>query len=409
MTNRTETPVDFDARLVDWLERTEPVAEPDDLLARVLATTSTTRRLPAWLGPARPLAWLEPSAERLGRTLLVAATLGLLILAFALTLAVGSRPQVPLPLGRPGTLIAARSGELQLVDPSGAVTARVATGEFGGYGAWSRDGSRIAYVTGSLDHPVLVVADGSLRTILTIDVPVGTSLPVTWAPDGRRIAFWVDNTEVTQVFVVDVAAGAVPVAITDRELRAERPSWSPDGDWIAFRGGIDLDQQALYIAHPDGGGVLRISQSGRAVDSACGFPWTPNARSIAFGTRFNGIWTVNVDGSNERQITASADQAYCPSISPKGDRLAAMTWLDTGKFIAVMALDGSRKVIPAGPLYDGWPAVWSPNGRSMAMNGRDLKGGPAPRAFLDPEGAAPARIVHLDGDAVFVDWQRLAP
>ena len=409
MTDRSEAPADFQARLVGWLDQTEPVAEPDDLLERVLATTATTRRLPGWMGPSRPLAWLEPSGERLGRTLLVAATLGLLILAFSIALAVGSRPQVPLPLGRPGLLIAERPGELELVDPSGATKARVSTGAYDGWGAWSRDGSRLAYATGPLDHPVLVVADGSLRTILTIDVPAGTSLPVSWAPDGRRIAFWADNTEVTQVFVVDVAQGAVPVPITDRELRAERPSWSPDGDWIAFRGGFELDQQALYVAHPDGSGALRLSHSGRAVQSFCGFPWTPDARSLAFSTQFNGIWIVNVDGSNERQITGPSDQADCPSVSPKGDRLAANVWLDTGHYVVVMVLDGSRRVTPAGPLYGGWLAVWSPDGGSIAMNGRDLKGGTAPRAFLDPEGVAPPRIVHLDGDAIFVDWQRLAP
>jgi Tol biopolymer transport system component len=409
MTDRNDSRVDFDARLVDWLEGTAPLAEPDGLLGRVLSTTATTRRMPPWMGPSRPLAWLEPTGGRLSRALLVAATVALLIVASLIAVAVGTRPQVPLPLGRPGLLIAARPGELQLVNASGAITDRVATGEQAGIGAWSRDGSRLAYATGPLDRPVLVVADAALHPVLTIDVPVGIGLPVTWAPDGRRIAFWADNREVTQVFVVDVAQGAVPIAITDRDLRAERPSWSPDGDWIAFRGGVDLDQQALYIARPNGRDALRLSESGRAVDSSCGFPWTADGRTIAFATRFNGVWTVGSDGSNEHQITAASDQAYCPSLSPKGDRLAAMIWQATGKFIVVMDLAGQHRVTPAGPLYDAFPAVWSPDERTLVVNGRDLADKSAPRSFIDPDGVLPAHSVHLDGDPYLVDWQRLAP
>ena len=409
MTNRTETSSDFDARVLAWLERIAPDAEPDGLLERVVATTATTRRRPALLGPARPLGWLQPSAWRLGRALAVAAALVSLILVVIAAMAVGTRPQVPLPLGRPGLLIAAAGGELQLVDQSGVVGGRVATGDYEGFGTWSPDGSRLAYAAGTSDAPTIVIAYAGLRTLLNIAVPSGIRLPVTWAPDGRRIAFWVDNTTITQVFVVDVAAGAVPVAITDRELRAESPSWSPDGNWIAFRGGVGVDQEALYVTHPDGTSVLRLSASARAVDSFCGLPWLPNARSLAFGTRYNGIWTVNVDGTQERQVTAPSDQAYCPSVSPKGDRLAAMIWQETGKFAVIMAIDGSRPVTPAGPLFDELPALWAPDGRSLAVNGRILTPGSAPRAFIDADGVKPAQIVHLDGDPYFVSWQRLAP
>jgi hypothetical protein len=74
-----------------------------------------------------------------------------------------------------------------------------------------------------------------------------------------------------------------------------------------------------------------------------------------------------------------------------------------------MDLDGRHQVTPAGPLYDGFPALWSPDERSLAMNGRDLADETAPRAFLDPDGVAPARPFALEGDPYLVDWQRLAP
>jgi dipeptidyl aminopeptidase/acylaminoacyl peptidase len=218
--------------------------------------------------------------------------------------------------------------------------------------------------------------------------------------------------------VVDVVQGATPVAITDRELRAERPRWSPDGEWIAFRGGIDLDQQALWVAHPDGSGDRRLSQGGRAVDPWCGFPWAPDGRSILFATRFAGVWSVNVDGSDEHAIVGGATQAFCPSMSPDGRRFAAQVETDTGKrgwIVGLQPVMGDTRLeyphveIPD-LLWDIYPpAVWSPDGRSLAVNGRVLDGGPNPRAIVDPDGIQPPRTFHLDGDAGFVDWQRLEP
>ena len=77
--------------------------------------------------------------------------------------------------------------------------------------------------------------------------------------------------------------------------------------------------------------------------------------------------------------------------------------------MTVQALGGATTVLtPNGPLWGDWAGVWSPDGRTIAMNGRVLDRGPSPRAFLDPDGIAPARIFFAD-DAELIDWQRLAP
>ena len=101
-------------------------------------------------------------------------------------------------------------------------------------------------------------------------------------------------------------------------------------------------------------------------------------------------------------------QAYCPSLSPDGLHLAAMVEQELGKHVVVMMLDGTDQITPPGPLFDGWWAVWSPDGRSLVMNGRDLRGRTTPKAILDPNGLTPARTFFLD-DAAVVGWQRLAP
>src|SRR6185503_6147362 len=301
MSERTTSPIDFERSLVDWLEAMAPDREPADLLGRVLETTLVTRRRPGWWKPGGPAASLWQPRQMIGRTLAVAAVLLLLILALAVALAVGSRPQEPLPLGRPGLIVAGRLGELLLVDESGAVQRRVPTGEFWGYGAWSRDGTRLAYADGAATDPFLVVTNPELDEVARIRVPAGTVAAFSWSPDGRQIAFGVVTETDGQIYVVDAAAGKVPVPITDSSIDARAPSWSPDGSLIAFRAGVSINTQALFVMQRDGTGITRLSQQARAVVETCGFPWTPDGRSILFETRFAGVWAVDGDGTNERE------------------------------------------------------------------------------------------------------------
>ena len=416
MSERMDPPVDFERSLVDWLEDMAPDREPADLLGRVLETTAVTRRRPGWWKPGGPVVSLWLPRPTVGRTLAFAAVLVLLVLALVVAFAVGSRPQEPLPLGRPGLIVAGRSGELLLVDGSGAIRRRVSTGEIWGYGAWSRDGSRLAHADGTMTDPFLVVTDAELDEIARIPVPAGTVPDFSWSPDGHRIAFAAIKDTGAQVYVVDAAAGKVPVPITDSSIDARAPSWSPDGSMIAFRAGVSINQQALFVMRPDGNGITRLSQQGRAVVETCGFPWTPDSRSILFETRYAGVWTVDRDGANERALIGGSIEASCPTVSPDGKRIAANVATETGLRGWIVNLDmvigdvnlvGLHTEIP-GPLWDRLPAVWSPDGRSIAVNGRVLDGGPMPRLIVDPDGVRPARSFFID-DAVMIGWQRLSP
>ena len=412
MSERTGVPIDFERSLVDWLEETAPDREPEELLGRVLETTAVTRRRPAWWQPGGPVAGLRPPRVVI-RTLAVAAVLVLLVLALMVALTVGSH--LP-PLRQYGPLIAARQGELQVLDLSGMIERRIPTGDFPGTGTWSPDGARLAYADDTTARPVLVIADANLAEIARIPLPPGAVPPFSWSPDDRRIAFSVRATGTIQVNVIDASAGAVAVAVTQPAIEATAPSWSPDGSLIAFRAGTSFDQQALYVARPDGSGLRRLSRTGRSITTTCGFEWSPDARTIVFETS-GGISTVDVDGANEQLIMGTNGDPHCPTMAPDGRRIAVNVGWSGSPHVQVVELD--RTIISdtsvqhpfheiPGLVSDGSPAIWSPDGRVIIVSGRDLAGARAARLFVDPAGIEPARPLAID-DATVVDWRRSQP
>jgi Tol biopolymer transport system component len=97
---------------------------------------------------------------------------------------------------------------------------------------WSPDGSQIAFGRSDLQRPALWVvgADGSDPHELT--AAGGLAAPA-WSPDGARLAFVAAGT--AKLLVFDPASGATTVAAEDGEW-GTKPAWSPDGSRIAYLG-----------------------------------------------------------------------------------------------------------------------------------------------------------------------------
>jgi TolB protein len=153
---------------------------------------------------------------------------------------------------------------------------------------WSPDGSSIVFTSdrdGSADL-YRVKPDGSGLEKLT-DSPAYDD-QAAFSPDGKQL-----------VFVSTRAGGTADLWTMDLQTRKARaltsgpggdfrPSWSPDGTWIAFssdRGSTmpfahgrweHLQLASLYIVHPDGSGLTRLTEG-----DFCGSPkWSADARRL---------------------------------------------------------------------------------------------------------------------------------
>jgi WD40-like Beta Propeller Repeat len=143
--------------------------------------------------------------------------------------------------------------------------------------SWSPDGTKIAFAA----SPISGDDEPSVWDIYTISPDGGELTNVTqtpdrlldeggptWSPDGERIAF-VRNALDGSTIVIRRLSDGVETLVTDGAFVEGSPAWSPDGRWIAFhRSGVERDpgehpaQQDLWLVHPDGTGETRLTMDG---------------------------------------------------------------------------------------------------------------------------------------------------
>lgn len=158
--------------------------------------------------------------------------------------------------------------------------------------AWAPDGASIVFTSerdGSADL-FRVKPDGSGLTRLTSDPAYDDQ--AAFSPDSKQLVFVSTRSGgVSNLWTMDLATLHAR-RFTNVPGGNFRPSWSPDGKWIAFSSGRGnpfpfahgrwerLQLADIYIAHPDGSGVKKLTQSG----NFCGSPkWTSDsARLIVY-------------------------------------------------------------------------------------------------------------------------------
>ena len=127
----------------------------------------------------------------------------------------------------------------------------------------------------------------------------------TWSPDGDKLAFFVDHAQDSvqprYLGVIDRYQGPVKTLL---EGEAQSPEWSPDGRKILFSRVSGSSELAfsLYVFDIASRRLTRLRRG-------FGGAWSPDGREIAFADGTAGIsgpshiYVMNADGTNLRQLT----------------------------------------------------------------------------------------------------------
>ncbi|WP_116020900.1 TolB family protein [Thermomonospora umbrina] len=218
-------------------------------------------------------------------------------------------------------------------------------------GAYSPDGTRIAYFRVS-DRTIQVLNRSTNTLTKAATFPAGASLGVflRWSPDSTKLAYNMRHPVAGQSFPAEevwtltlgVTNSATPgLRLSTANGQANSPTWSPDSQGVAYSETLG-GQNDLYFKYSNGTGPLQITNDAPTQS----FPsWSPNGDRIAYisadptaGTRtlkvtgmFNAGFGWSVGGTGA--ITPATSRIVSPtspiSWSPNSLRLA-VNWTSTG-------------------------------------------------------------------------------
>ena len=251
--------------------------------------------------------------------------------------------------------------------------------------AWSARGDWIAFTSerdGSADlfrvHP-----DGSGLERLTDDPAFDDQ--AAFSPDGKRIVFVSTRAAGrANLWTLDVSTRRV-TRLTSGDGGDFRPAWSPDGQWIAFSSdrGSELPSAKgrwerlqlvdLYVIHPDGTGLRRVSQHG----NFCGSPkWLSDGKHLIadcmsaeetwdYRVRFypgqqSQIFKVDIASGSATALTKGPEVKLAPSVLPSGE----IAYVLAGESAKRIVYAGG-KVGPAGADLARNPPAWSPDAKRV--------------------------------------------
>lgn len=220
---------------------------------------------------------------------------------------------------------------------------------------WSPDGTQIAFISGRncsgalTDTDVFVMnADGSNPKNLTNDC-LEASNPA-WSPDGTKIAFTSNLANPTNQYAIriyDFSTNQVSVLL-DAVPGIESPyftspTWSPNGDELAFTMGPYGTDLGVFILHLADGSVRQVAENA----------WDPQwsaSNKLIFTTSvpapYSGgepvlrLQVINPDGTESHQL-ADID-AFSGTWSPDGSKVLFLSYTNDWWEIFTANPDGSK-------------------------------------------------------------------
>ncbi|MGI9065086.1 MAG: tetratricopeptide repeat protein, partial [Pyrinomonadaceae bacterium] len=215
----------------------------------------------------------------------------------------------------------------------------------------------------------LLTADGK-REIPLVKHPANDLLPV-WTPDGRSVLFLSDRTGALGEWIIKVADGK-PVGqpeLVKRDIGRMWPiGFTRDG---SFYYGVDAGPGDIYTAQVD-------FVTGKVLS-----PPAPVAHRFV-GSNSSAVWSA--DG---KRLAYTSQRTPIPG--------------DFGKVLVIRAMDTGKEREHSLSMRNFNPLGWSPDGKSILVNGRD-KDDRQGIHMINPETGEVTLLIASPGAGVNIQW-----
>jgi Tol biopolymer transport system component len=220
----------------------------------------------------------------------------------------------------------------------------------------SADGSRIAFVSfqGTYDL-VEVPLDGSpMRDYLATTRNEATP---SWSPSAAHLAYVTDRSGLAEIWLKNVQEGWERPIVTQREFKQDRTfqlldsCFSPDGQRVAYRR-VDKSGEAIWISTIAGDPPVRLTREPNTAFQR-GPTWSPDGNWIAYYSVHNGrygaLMKARVNGEGEPVLVRN--EGYYPRWSPRGNWIVSR-----GSGLFLTSPDGKvdRKISDKTYMLHGW-------------------------------------------------------
>lgn len=257
---------------------------------------------------------------------------------------------------------------------------------------FSPDGTQIAFASFRTDNGEIYLMDlnGRIRQRVTYTTDFNDSSPV-FLKTPNYLFYSSEPKSSRDVKVVIQSSGSTPIyagfnlthihskitlPVLPVTFGARAPRASPVGNQIVYESNVDGNLE-LYLLDLDGVDLARfmpediehrrITFNETDDGSSTFFPDGKRIMFVSSRNEVNQLYTVDIDGQNERHFNPSGHDCYNPTVSPDGKTIAYVSERDDDWEIYLIDADGKNERRVTNGIGRSIQPAFSPDGRHLVF------------------------------------------